>query len=369
VKILSVSHFFESHGGGLERVAAHLNREFSRAGHEAIWAASGFESIDDEFSMVPLKCFDPAEKLTGLPMPIPGVGAIRALRRAVRDCDAVVIHDSLYFTSIVAALLAKLNGKPIVLIQHIADIGFRNRAMRALMRVANLFVTRPMLASANHLIFISDQVRRKLLGNPARRRFTLLHNGVDTSRFFPAISARSITRLQHGIQGDATVLLFVGRFVEKKGLAILKAVAQKRRDLHFVAVGTGPISPEDWHLPNVQVLGPQSQAVVAELYRAVDLLFLPSVGEGFPLVVQEAMASGVPIVCGEDSATADLGASRWLRGVEIDLIEEAGSASRCEAAITQLLASPIDTMQMARYATDTYSWNRMAKEIVGLLQA
>jgi starch synthase len=368
VKILSVSHFFESHGGGLERVAAHLNREFSRAGHEAFWAASGFESIDDEFSTVPLKCFDPAEKLTGLPMPIPGVGAIRTLRRAVRACDAVVIHDSLYFTSILAQLLAKLSGKPTVLIQHIGEIGFRNRAMRALMRVANLIVTRPMMASANHLVFISDQVRRKLLGHPPRRQFTLLHNGVDTAQFFPAIaSSRSITRSRHGIQSNATVLLFVGRFVAKKGLAILKAIAHRRPDLHFVLVGTGPISPENWRMPNVQVLGPQLQPVVAELYRAVDLMFLPSVGEGFPLVVQEAMASGVPIVCGEDSATADPGASRWLRGVEIDLTDEVGSASRCDAAINQLLNSPMDTVQMARYATDTYSWNRMAKEIAGLL--
>jgi alpha-maltose-1-phosphate synthase len=370
VKILSVSHFFESHGGGLERVAAQLNREFSRAGHEAIWAASGSESIDHEFSIVPLKCFDPAEALTGLPMPIPGLGAIGTLRRAVRACDAIVIHDSLYFTSILAALLAKQSGKPVVLIQHIADIGFRNPVMRVLMRVANWVVTRPMMTAANHLVFISDQVRQKLLGDAPRRQFTLLHNGVDTSLFFPAIaSSRSIIRSRHGIRNDAVVLLFVGRFVEKKGLAILRAVARRRPDLHFVLVGSGPISPEIWALPNVQALGPQLQPVVAELYRAVDLLFLPSVGEGFPLVVQEAMASGVPIVCGEDSAAADPDASRWLRGVEIDLTDEAGSASRCDAVITQLLKSPMDTVQMARYAADAYSWNRMAKQIAGLLHA
>ena len=40
MRILTVSHFFDSHGGGLERVAGHLVRQFSAMGHESIWAAS-----------------------------------------------------------------------------------------------------------------------------------------------------------------------------------------------------------------------------------------------------------------------------------------------------------------------------------------
>ena len=359
MKILTVSHFFESHGGGIERVAAHLNREFARSGHQATWAASGAADDLASFTTIALKCFDPAEKLTGLPMPIPGLAAIRALARAVRAHDAVIVHDALYFTSIIGVLLAKMNGRPVVLIQHIARIGFRSRALRGLMHLANLLVTRPMIACANHRIFISDHVRRRLMGDPPRRKSMLLYNGVDTSTFFPSTVSSMRT--------DGRMLIFVGRFVQKKGLAILEQVATKRPDLHFVLIGRGPISPESWGLPNVAVMGMQTQQTIAELYRAADLLLLPSVGEGFPLVVQEAMACGLPVICGSDSAQADPTAAQWLRGVDIDLKDIEASANRCSTAIDQLFLSPIDKAEMARYAGNKYRWDHMAAEIVQCL--
>jgi alpha-maltose-1-phosphate synthase len=368
VRILTVSHFFEHHGGGIERVAAQLTREFLRAGHRAIWTACDVGGIEDEFTRIPLKCFDPAEKTTGLPLPVLGLDAVRSLSLAVRECDAVVIHDSLYFTSIAALIMAKLRHKPVVLIQHIADIQFKSRAKRFLMRLANLGVTRPMIAAADHLIFISDEVRRKLVGDPPRRRYLLLYNGVDSSIFFPRTPAsRTLARSRFGIPSRGKVVLFVGRFVEKKGLTILKIVAARRLDLQFVVVGSGPVSPEAWDLPNVRVFAPQSPQDLAELYGAVDLLILPSVGEGFPLVVQEAMACGVPVICGRDSAAADPLAAQWLRGIEIQLADELGSADRCDAAITQSLETPIDKVTMARYAAQSYSWNLMAEKIVGSL--
>lgn len=366
MRLLTVSHFFEDHGGGVERVAARLNAEFARMGHQAVWAASDADPAPDGgIEAVPLRCANPTERLTGLPMPIPGPAAIRALARAVRASDAVIVHDTLYVTSILATLLAKARGKPVVLIQHIAGIPFRHRALRVLMRVANRLVTRPMLGAADRLVFISDAVRRALIGEPARRPFTLAYNGVDTAIFHPrAATDEEATRLVHGLPADAPLALVVGRFVEKKGLAVVEALARRRPDLHVALVGAGPIRPEGWHLPNVHVLGPQTQARVAALYRAADLLLLPSVGEGYPLVVQEAMACGLPVICGADSARADPQASQWLRGVEIDLAYPVASAARCDAAIEALRARPIDAAAMTAYAARRYSWRGMAEAIV-----
>jgi starch synthase len=369
VNILTVSHFYESHGGGIERVAGRLNREFARSGHHAVWAASNSTPAPlADIETVELRCFDPAELLTGLPMPIPGLRAVWALARAVRASDAVIVHDALYITSILATIMAKFCGKPVILIQHIASIAFANRALRALMHAANFLVTRPMLAAANHLVFISDVVRRELIGEPARRSFSLLYNGVDTSIFHPRnATSRNAVRTSHGLPMDAPIALFVGRFVEKKGLAVLRSLASRRPDLHVALVGQGPLDPASWRLPNVHLLGTQPQQALAELYRAVDLLLLPSVGEGFPLVVQEAMACGLSVVCGKGSAHADPDALGWLDGVEIDLAEPMVSASRCEEVIDRVLGGPRDPSQMIRYAAATYSWHGMAQAIVSCL--
>jgi glycosyltransferase involved in cell wall biosynthesis len=363
VKLLTITHFYESHGGGIERVAAQLNRQFARSGHAVVWAASDRDPPPGEpIRAASLRCFDPMERLTGLPMPIPGLSAVRAMARAVRDADAVVIHDSLYVTSILAAILARRNGKPVVLIQHISGIAFASRPLRLLMRLANLAVTGPMIHATDDLVFISDVVRRDLIGEPPRRAYKLLYNGVDAAIFHPRPQASaSGIRRAHGLPVDGLLVIFVGRFVEKKGLSILQALARSRPELQFALAGAGPIRPENWGLPNVHSLGPREQEQLAELYCAANVLLLPSVGEGYPLVVQEAMASGLPVICGEGSARADPEAAKWLKGVEIDLSQAEASAQRCSRAIDAFRAHPPDVAAMAAYAARAYDWRRMAE--------
>lgn len=367
MKLLIVSHFYDAHGGGIERVAAQLGRAMSRAGHSVAWAASDADPPPADLVAVLLPCIDLTERLTGLPMPVPGVKAVVRLARAVRSCDAVIINDALYVTSILALLLAKAADKRVVMIQHIAGIAFASRSLRGLMRFANLFVARPMLAATDRLVFISDAVRRETIGEPARRRFELLFNGVDPAIFHPGSPPdRAAARSAFGLPADAKLAVFVGRFVNKKGLTVLRALAALRPSLHVALIGGGPIRPDLWGLDNVHVLGRRSQESVAALYRMADVLLLPSVGEGFPLVIQEAMACGLPVVCGDASAQADPGAASFLRGVAIDLADPEGSAKRCAAAIDDLPGS-VDLVGMAAYAAGRYSWPAMADGIVACL--
>lgn len=366
MQILSVSNFFDTHGGGLERVAGHLSREFLYAGHSAAWAACDADGLpDNPATAIGLGCINPTERLTGLPMPLPGPRSIARLKRAVRGADVVVIHDALYVTSVLSMIFAKLHGKPAVLVQHIASIPFANPVLSGLMWLANNLVTRPMMAAADRIAFISAAVRDDLLGSPPRRPAMLVFNGVDRSIFHPrAKSAQRDARARWQLPDDAPLAVFVGRFVEKKGLRVIRALAERRPDIHFALFGQGPIDPREWGLCNVHPLGQQPQDVIADLYRAADVLLLPSVGEGYPLVIQEAMACGLPVACGEASARADPDAAMWLHGIDIDLGDPARSAENCAAALDRLAASPVDRAAMARYAVDRYSWERMAATLL-----
>ena len=239
-------------------------------------------------------------------MPIPGVRGIRTLAREVRRSDALVIHDALYVTSILALLIAKWRSKRVILIQHIAGIPFSSRMLRTVMKVANVLVTRPMLWAADEQVFISETVRQDLLGRGASQSSELLFNGVDGSIFYPPHGEAFLPdAVAPHLQSRGRRVLFVGRYVEKKGLKILRVLAALRQDLDFYLVGSGSIRPHDWGLGNVHDLGPQRQEALADLYRWADLLVLPSVGEGYPLVIQEAMACGLPVVCGMPSDRAD----------------------------------------------------------------
>jgi len=360
MRILTVSHFYQAHGGGIERVAGQLCRQFSALGHEAVWAASDQDAApDDATQAVPLACINPTEALTGLPMPILGVRGVAALWREIGQAEAVVVHDALYVTSILALAMARARGKRIVLIQHIASIPFASPVMRKVMALANLAVTQPMLAMADEVVFISDTARADLLGTPARRSYRLVFNGVDGAIFHPG-AARG---------GGTQRILFVGRYVVKKGLAVIRALATARPELRIDMAGSGPIRPDEWGLANVTDLGVQTPQALAELYRNADLLLLPSVGEGYPLVIQEAMACGLPVVCGTPADRADPAASAWLRGVPIDLGDAAGSARACGEAIDALALSSVQREEMAAYAAHNYSWRAMAEAVVAAASA
>ena len=370
MNILTVSHFYEAHGGGLERVAGHLCRQFAHLGAKPLWAASSGDRLPTgDIEAVPLRCLNLLERFTGLPIPLPGLRAVRTLMRAVRRCDAVVIHDALYATSILAMVMAKMHGKPVVLVQHIAAIPFSSRTLRFAMSLANFTVTRPMLWAASARVFISATVRHDLLGTPARHACRLLFNGVDSSIFYPEIDPQPATNLPVDITASADMrrILFVGRYVEKKGLSVLRALAVSRPDLLFLLAGHGPLRPAQWGCSNVRDLGVLAPETLAELYRRVDLLFLPSVGEGYPLVIQEAMACGLPAVCGAPTHRADPDATGWLRGVVIELTDPQGSAHRCAEAIDSVAFCASERAAMARYAKANYSWQTMAQGVLALI--
>lgn len=366
MRLLTVTHFYEQHGGGIERVAGQLNRRFVAQGHEARWAASAEDAMPDATTAlpVPLPCFNAIERLTGLPMPIPGLTALRRLAKAVRESDAVIVHDALYLSSISAMVLAKRYRKPVVLIQHIAGIPFVNPLLKRVMALANFLVTRPMLRAADQAVFISDTVRAAFASAAVSPPPILLFNGVDASAFKPArANGRAALRAELDIADDRPVLLFVGRFVEKKGLAIIRRAAAARPKWQFLLAGHGPIDPTAWGLANVRVLHDRAGATLAALYQAADMLILPSVGEGFPLVVQEAMACGLPVICGEETSRADPQARHWLSPIAVDLRDPDAAASRLVIVADALKFSESDRAAMSAYAVATYDWSAMAARV------
>lgn len=359
-----VSGFYESHGGGIEIVAGAMGRALARRGHRCRWAAAAFDTApgDPSIEPVPLAASDPLEPLTGLPLPLPNRAARALLEREVQAADAVIVHDALYAGSLLAARFARRHRKPWLLVQHIGAIPYTSPLLRMAMSAANRLVTRPLVRGAPRVVFVSDLVRQFFAADLREGRYALLFNGVDHMVFRPATAGEGPARRhQGGGSGGRAQLLFVGRFVEKKGLAALRELAVMCPEHDLLLAGGGPIDPVGWRLPNVRVLGRRTRAELARLYRASDALVLPSVGEGFPLVIQEAMASGLPVFCGLDSAAADPDARDLLHGIEVDPGDARGTASRFADAIATM--PPGRRPDAARHARERYDWDRNAESL------
>lgn len=336
MRLLCVSHYFESHRGGIEMAAGQLARSLGSR-MSVTWAAADASPPPADLAVLPLRASNLIERRSGLPFPLPGPGAIIRLFRAVKANDAVLVHDGMYPTSIAAVISARLLRRPVVLVQHIGHVPGPSPLLSAMFSIADRFFTRPMLRLASQVVFISDTTRRHFASTRTRREPVLVFNGVDDSIFAPSQSEkeRLTERKQIGWREDQPIVLFVGRFIEKKGLLRLREMAGKRPDLHWAFAGWGPCDPARWDLPNVSVHRGLSGTGLASLYRAADLLILPSKSEGFPLVVQEALACGLRAICCEDGAKGDPAAGAYVASVA-----NAGE----EAAVVEAYLRQVDVL-------------------------
>jgi glycosyltransferase involved in cell wall biosynthesis len=317
VRILLVTHFYPSHGGGVERVAEQLARQMQAQGHEVAWAAGDLDPPPgvDVATALPMRSLNTIEGLTGFPYPLWSVGSLRRLALAVHAADAVHVHDAIYLGSLVAAWLAGRAGKPLIVTQHIGTVPLP-RWLRPALALANRVGAHVVLRRARGVAFISPAVQAyfESIGGPSARH-RHVPNGVDCGIFHPGTQHRADLKAALGLDPGRPVLVFVGRFVPKKRLHLLRRMAEGAPPhWQWLVVGRGPEDPRSWGLPQVRVLDAMPHAALAEHYRAADLLVLPSHGEGFPLVVQEAMACGVPpAITAEVAAGGALPAGLWVR--------------------------------------------------------
>lgn len=375
MKILVVSAYFESHRGGVELVAARLARELAAQGGEVRLLACAVSPPppprEAGVRSDPLLASNFTERHLGFPWPLPGLQAFKTIHAAVAECDVVLAHDALYPTTILAYVASRLLRRPLLIVQHVGEIPYKSTILRWTMRAANALVARPLLARADQVVFISATTAAYFSGIRFKRPPEQIFNGVDHAVFAPPASASAKAKLRRdlGLPADRPVALFVGRFVEKKGLDLMARLARTRSDIFFAFAGWGQVDPEQWGAPNVAVFRDRTGASLADLYRAADVFLLPSVGEGFPLVIQEALACGLPVVCGSETTRADAAAAAHLRGVDLTGSAEAISLE-LGAALDAALAEPI-TMAKRRtaFARNQYAWSAGARRYMKLLES
>ena len=376
MRVTLVTHYFPGHRGGVELVAWEIASRLARARFaDIVWHASATdEPPDDEpgLQFEPARACNAIEDRLGVPFPVWSPAALLRVARAARTAEVVHIHDFFYLPNLVAWATARLSGRRVVVTQHIGSIAYRNPALRMALAAANRLLGRLVLGSATQTVFVSRPVLEYFSRFVRFRRPPLfVPNGVDGQMFrFADEAQRRALRARLGQEAERPLILFVGRFVEKKGLAILRTLAASVPAARWIFVGRGPMDPAGWGLENVSVRGSLSRKELVPLYQAADLLVLPSFGEGFPLVVQEAMACGTPALVSDDTAAA------YPEAAGILLSEPLGPgdpAARWSERIRRLISAPAALRalreQVARFARDNWSWERCVARYAEVLRS
>lgn len=355
--MLIVSHYFAPHVGGIEAVAGAEARTLRERGNDvevlssAVGAVPGHDVVDGvRVRRVP--AWNGLESKLGVPFPIFSPALVLAAWRAVRRAEVVHVHEYLYLCSWVVALVCRITGTPYVLTQHVGAVEHTSSVVRVVQEVVRRTVGRFVLHGARTVMPINGFIARDLralLGDDAP--LSVLGNGVDTSSYRPGEEdERDRLRRRWGLPTDRRLVLFVGRFVPKKGFSHVVAAASPHYDLVFVGGDRPEEVPQGQHF-----LGARPTEEVREIYRAADAYVGASTGE-CPLSVLEAMSSGLPAVLNDDPGYRAIGAD----GPGARYTDVATSGLR--EALEDLVRDETDLrhrgMEARRAALGSMSWHR-----------
>ena len=208
----------------------------------------------------------------------------------------------------------------------------------------------------SRLIAVSEEVKTSITKTmPAipQKKIITISNSVDIRRY-DKHSQRAAVRHELALGEQQRVVAVVATFKKQKGhrdlLDALPGVVKKFPNLAVLFIGDGELKSAlqtqtlNLRLKNhVHFLGNRQD--VPALLAASDLFILPSLWEGLPMALIEAMASGLPVI-----ATRVSGTNQVMVHGKTGLLVEPGDVKELERAMLFLLSNPDTTMKMGRAA-------------------
>lgn len=215
---------------------------------------------------------------------------------------------------------------------------------------------RAVAGSAARLFAVSEPLRQRFaeVAELPVERVAVVRNGVDLERFRPGDPGAA--RRAFGLPDDVRLVVGVGRLIAAKGFHLMaRALRLLPAAVHFAVAGAGPererlesLSPPG----RLHLLGARTPDEVARLLQAADLLVLPSEREGWPNVVTEALASGVPVV-----ATPVGSIPEMLSAPFVGSLVRAGDHTALAREVERMLSVPRDPQRIRAFA-QRFSWDQ-----------
>ena len=344
------SHYCLPHAGGIETVVDALVRRLA-ARHRVTLVSSawqGREGVTREGALTTwrLPAVHASERY-GVPYPVPTGGLVTSALAEAGEAQVLHAHGALYAQTILARRLAARAGRPLVLTEHVGWVPYRGAVLRAVQGAAWRIVGDATLRGASAVVALNGRVGDWLAARVPSCVPRLIPNGVELDRFTPPTPAqRAQSRSVLGLPADGVLGLFVGRDSPKKRRE--DVVAAEREGWTLVLAGA-PVRIHHHGIIDLGVLAPESMTL---LYHACDFLVHAAEGEGFPMAVQEAMATGLPV-----ALRWDTGYAATLDRAVVDANDDIALTLRHADALAADAALRATAGQRARdWASTQWSW-------------
>lgn len=234
-----------------------------------------------------------------------------------------------------------------------------------------------MLKRSNKIIAVSDFTRRELLQyyKIGEDKIRVIHNGVDTNKFQPAIDKRK-AKQELGFNPDDIAILSVGRLYARKGLFTLiesiPAVVRRFPRAKFIISGKGQSDEMKKLVAHAQKLGVKDSIIftgyypdrkLPRLYQAADVFAFSTFYENLPFAVLEALSTGLPVV-----TTRVGGIPEMIEDGGNGFLVQPFSPHELSERILYFLEHPSEASEMALLARkiieERFDWRLIVKKVL-----
>ena len=310
MKILIVSHEYPPIGGGGANACMFLANEFTRKENKVDILTAKYkeqpevETVDNRLTIFRVKCLRKKVESSNF------IEMFSFLASALHKADKLEKENRydicLVFFGIpsgpIALHLKKKYNLPYVIRSGGGDIPGTQKRFKYVYKVLEPSLRRIWKEAAG-IIANSQGLKERAEKFENRYQISVIENGVDMNFFSPSHQKKD---------SDTVKILFVSRLIERKGLQLIipllqniqkKVWQQCNNNIELVIVGDGPYRSQLEELVDetktrelVRFEGQKNKNELVKYYKEADIFLLPSMWEGMPNVVLEAMSSGLPII-------------------------------------------------------------------------
>ncbi len=265
----------------------------------------------------------------------------------MKEQEIEILQTTLFYADIIGAYAAYLAKVPVVVSWEPVTGPFTFR---------HYLSYKLAIQKIDRVVAVSEAIRQQVIHErklPPEKVMTI-HYGVDLKKF--ATTDQTMTKTDIGVSDDHLILGTVARFDYPKGHKYLidaaPAIVQKYPNARFVLVGDGPLRQEIEQ--QILKLGLSDHFVmlgfrrdIQQLLGIFDLFILPSLSEGLPNAVLEAMACSKPVV-----ATAVNGVVEVVEDGKTGFLVPPANSDRMAAAVLKILKSTENMKNMGKYGRE-----------------
>jgi len=275
-----------------------------------------------------------------------------------------IIHGEshLFLPTLQALKKAKKLGLPCVVTVH-GVFAKRGIAINSLQNAYLHTIGNHIFQESDSIICLTQNDANEIsrIGCPSHK-ITIIPNAVDNVLFKP------------GSNSEENLIVWTGRFVQEKGIEYLietaRTVVKKNKNAKFLLIGYGPLKEKMIALArerqllgtNMQFIGPIPRKDIADLLGKATIFLFPSIREGLPVSVLEAMACGLPVVGFDVPGTSEV-ISNNENGLLVPVKDSVSMAN----AVLWLLKNKDLRQALGNNArklvNEKYSWSKVSSEL------